>query len=151
MQSFGLDAIAERRKSPLKKKWDAFTNYLEENRQHIFYIFIFYVITIGLFIERFIFYAFLAEHLDLRHIMGVGIAITRGMCNVNKMIIYEFLPKRSKDLPFEAESGSHSALNPKFQDFFRGLSSKLFRGFHKVCHSFFRVFLVKQFSEKLIV
>ena len=39
MQSFGLDAIAERRKSPLKKKWDAFTNYLEENRQHIFYIF----------------------------------------------------------------------------------------------------------------
>ena len=119
MQSFGLDAIAERRKSPLKKKWDAFTNYLEENRQHIFYIFIFYVITIGLFIERFIFYAFLAEHLDLRHIMGVGIAITRGMCNVHKMIINEFLPKRSTDLPFEAESGSiHSTLNPKFQDFF---------------------------------
>ena len=78
MQSFGLDAIAERRKSPLMKKWDAFTNYLEENRQHIFYIFIYYVITIGLFIERFIFYAFLSEHLDLRHIMGVGIAITRG-------------------------------------------------------------------------
>ena len=61
-----LDAIAERRKPTLMKKWDAFTNYLEENRQHIFYIFIFYVITIALFIERFIFYAFLAEHLDLR-------------------------------------------------------------------------------------
>ena len=78
MQSFGLDVIAERNKPTFMKKWDAFTNYLEENRQHIFYIFVYYVITIALFIERFIFYAFLAEHLDLRHIMGVGIAITRG-------------------------------------------------------------------------
>ena len=111
MQSFGLDAIAERRKSPLMKKWDAFTNYLEENRQHIFYIFIYYVITIGLFIERFIFYAFLAEHLDLRHIMGVGIAITRGMCNVHKMIINEFLPKRSTGVPSEAESDSIHSVN----------------------------------------
>ena len=51
---------------------------MEENRQHIFYIFVFYVITIALFIERFVFYAFMAEHLDLRHIMGAGIAITRG-------------------------------------------------------------------------
>ena len=91
MQSFGLDAIAERRKSPLKKKWDAFTNYLEENRQHIFYIFIFYVITIGLFIERFIFYAFLAEHLDLRHIMGVGIAITRGETKIKIFFSREIL------------------------------------------------------------
>lgn len=78
MQSFGLDAIAERRRPTWLKKWDAFTNFLEENRQHIFYIFIFYVITIALFIERFVYYAFMAEHLDLRHVMGVGIAITRG-------------------------------------------------------------------------
>eukprot|EP00093_Oithona_nana_P006459 06459.XXX_386344_372891_1 [CDS] Oithona nana genome sequencing. len=78
MQSFGLDAIAERRRPQLLKKWDIFTNFVEENRQHIFYIFVFYVITIALFIERFVFYAFMAEHLDLRHIMGAGIAITRG-------------------------------------------------------------------------
>ena len=78
MQSFGLDAIAERRRPNLLKKWDIFTNFVEENRQHIFYIFVFYVITIALFIERFVFYAFMAEHLDLRHIMGAGIAITRG-------------------------------------------------------------------------
>ena len=54
MQSFGLDAIAERRRPTLLKKWDAFTNFCEENRQHIFYIFVFYVVTIALFIERFI-------------------------------------------------------------------------------------------------
>ena len=30
------------------------------------------------FLQRFIFYSFMSEHLDLRHVMGVGIAITRG-------------------------------------------------------------------------
>ena len=54
LQSFGLDAIAERRRPTILKKWDIFTNYVEENRQHIFYIFVFYVVTIALFIERFI-------------------------------------------------------------------------------------------------
>eukprot|EP00096_Caligus_rogercresseyi_P010505 TRINITY_DN3850_c0_g1_i1.p1 TRINITY_DN3850_c0_g1~~TRINITY_DN3850_c0_g1_i1.p1 ORF type:complete len:1540 (+),score=517.15 TRINITY_DN3850_c0_g1_i1:375-4994(+) len=78
MQSFGLEAIAERRKSIWLKRWEALTNFLEENRQHIFFLFTFFVITIALFVERFIFYAFMSEHLDLRHIMGVGIAITRG-------------------------------------------------------------------------
>ena len=39
------------------------------------------------------------------------------------MIINEFLPKHSTDLPFEAESGSiHSAPNSKFQDLFRGFT-----------------------------
>ena len=32
----------------------------------------------ALFVERFVFYSFMSEHLDLRHVMGVGIAITRG-------------------------------------------------------------------------
>ena len=54
MQSFGLDAIAERNRNPLLKRWDAFTNFLEENRQHIFFLFVFYVITVALFIDRFI-------------------------------------------------------------------------------------------------
>jgi len=78
MQSFAVDAIAERHRHWFLKKWDMFTSYLENYRQCIFYIFVFYVITIALFIERFVFYAFMAEHRDLRHIMGIGIAITRG-------------------------------------------------------------------------
>ena len=54
MQSFGLEAIAERHRHWMLKKWDIWTNFLEENRQHIFYLFVFYVITIFLFVDKFI-------------------------------------------------------------------------------------------------
>ncbi len=54
MQSFGLEAIAERNRHTLLKRWDALTNFLEENRQHIFFLFVFFVVTIALFIDRFI-------------------------------------------------------------------------------------------------
>ena len=57
---------------------DTLPSYLEENRQHIIYVFIVYVITFGLFTEKFIYFAFMAEHRDLRHVMGIGIAFTRG-------------------------------------------------------------------------
>ena len=36
------------------EQWNALTTFLEENRQNIFYLFIFYVATIALFVERFI-------------------------------------------------------------------------------------------------
>ncbi|XP_046466415.1 dual oxidase isoform X1 [Neodiprion pinetum] len=79
MTSFHIDQLPpEATKSWARKQWDGISTFLEENRQNIFYLFIFYVITIALFVERFIHYSFMAEHTDLRHIMGVGIAITRG-------------------------------------------------------------------------
>ncbi|XP_024941006.1 dual oxidase isoform X3 [Cephus cinctus] len=79
MTSFHIDQLPpETSKSWAQKQWDGMSTFLEENRQNIFYLFIFYVITIALFVERFIHYSFMAEHTDLRHIMGVGIAITRG-------------------------------------------------------------------------
>lgn len=99
MTSFHIEPSIESRRHWLFKKWDAYTTFLEENRQNIFYLFLFYVVTIVLFVERFIRestllkfkqvvdlktlifftdYSFMAEHTDLRHIMGVGIAITRG-------------------------------------------------------------------------
>lgn len=59
-------------------KWKAFITELEEHRQDIVYLLMFYVIVAVLFFERFIIYAFLSEHMDLRHVMGAGIAITRG-------------------------------------------------------------------------
>ena len=37
----------------MSKKWETLLVYLEESRQHVFYILGFYVITIALFIERF--------------------------------------------------------------------------------------------------
>lgn len=78
MTSFHIEPAMEARRHWLLLKWDCLTTFLEENRQNIFYLFVFYVVTIGLFVERFAHYSFMSEHLDLRHIMGVGIAITRG-------------------------------------------------------------------------
>lgn len=54
MTSFHVDAVQDRYRSKIRKQWDCFTTFLEENRQHIFYLFVFYVITIALFVERFI-------------------------------------------------------------------------------------------------
>ncbi|XP_043195793.1 dual oxidase-like [Amphibalanus amphitrite] len=78
MPSVLMEQANERREHWFWKRWDAWVTFLEENRQNIFYLFLFYVITVGLFVERFAFYSFQAEHTDLRHVMGVGIAITRG-------------------------------------------------------------------------
>ncbi|XP_071446049.1 dual oxidase [Hetaerina americana] len=78
MTSFHIESLQDQRRHWLLKKWDCITTFLEENRQNIFYLFVFYVITIALFVERFIHYSFMSEHTDLRHVMGVGIAITRG-------------------------------------------------------------------------
>lgn len=54
MTSFHIEPSIESRRHWLFKKWDAYTTFLEENRQNIFYLFLFYVITIVLFVERFI-------------------------------------------------------------------------------------------------
>uniref|UniRef100_A0A1B0GLP6 Uncharacterized protein n=1 Tax=Lutzomyia longipalpis TaxID=7200 RepID=A0A1B0GLP6_LUTLO len=78
MTSFHIEPMMDSRRHWMLEKWDSYTTFLEENRQNIFYLFLFYVVTIVLFVERFIHYSFMAEHTDLRHIMGVGIAITRG-------------------------------------------------------------------------
>ena len=37
----------------LPQQWETVTVFLEENRQHIFYLLAFYLVTIALFIERF--------------------------------------------------------------------------------------------------
>nr|BAM76968.1 dual oxidase [Penaeus japonicus] len=78
MASFHISEVMSRNQHWMTKKYNSLATFLEENRQNVFYLFVFYVITIALFCERFIHYSFMAEHTDLRHIMGVGIAITRG-------------------------------------------------------------------------
>lgn len=78
MASFHISEVMNRNQHWMMKKYNSLATFLEENRQNVFYLFVFYVITIALFCERFIHYSFMAEHTDLRHIMGVGIAITRG-------------------------------------------------------------------------
>lgn len=53
MTSFAIEPT-ESEKHWILEKWDTYTTFLEENRQNIFYLFLFYVITIALFVERFI-------------------------------------------------------------------------------------------------
>lgn len=55
MTSFHIEQLPpEDSKNWAHKQWDALSTFLEENRQNIYYLFIFYVITIVLFVERFI-------------------------------------------------------------------------------------------------
>lgn len=54
MTSFAIEPLSDSERHWLTDKWDAYTTFLEENRQNIFYLFLFYVITIALFVERFI-------------------------------------------------------------------------------------------------
>lgn len=37
-----------------RDKWNELTTFLEENRQHIFYLLLFFSINVWLFVERFI-------------------------------------------------------------------------------------------------
>ncbi|GIY32341.1 dual oxidase [Caerostris darwini] len=78
MTSFQINHHPEERKNYWRQKYNHVATFLEEYRQHIFYLFVFYVINIVLFLERFIYYTYFTEHMDLRHVMGVGIAFTRG-------------------------------------------------------------------------
>lgn len=54
MTSFHIEPMVDNRRWWILEKWDTYTTFLEENRQNIFYLFLFYVITIVLFVERFI-------------------------------------------------------------------------------------------------
>ena len=54
MTSFAIEPMNDNDRNWISEKWDTYTTFLEENRQNIFYLFLFYVITIALFVERFI-------------------------------------------------------------------------------------------------
>lgn len=78
MTSFQITTEPEPEVGYLRRKWNTLATYLEENRQNIVYLLVFFVICGILFVERFVTYCFLSEHQDLRHIMGPFIALTRG-------------------------------------------------------------------------
>jgi dual oxidase len=54
MTSFHVDPSLHDDKGKIKSRIDCIVTYLEENRQNIFYLFVFYVITIALFVHQFI-------------------------------------------------------------------------------------------------
>lgn len=54
MTSFAIMPSQDKHRNWVQRKMDCIMTFLEENRQNIFYLFIFYVVTIVLFVERFI-------------------------------------------------------------------------------------------------
>ena len=54
MTSFHINELKEMNRSWFVKKYAVVSTYMEENRQNVFYLILFYVITIALFCERFI-------------------------------------------------------------------------------------------------
>ncbi|XP_053408593.1 dual oxidase-like isoform X3 [Mercenaria mercenaria] len=64
--------------TPLKAKMRRLKHFVENNRQHIFYLVLFFGICLGLFAERFYYYTVEREHSGLRAIMSYGISTTRG-------------------------------------------------------------------------
>ncbi|KAK7092277.1 hypothetical protein V1264_008051 [Littorina saxatilis] len=64
--------------SPLKARVKLVKHFIENFRQHIFFMILFYGIVFGLFAERFYYYTVEREHSGLRQLMSYGISITRG-------------------------------------------------------------------------
>ncbi|KAI6201072.1 NAD(P)H oxidase (H(2)O(2)-forming) [Aphelenchoides besseyi] len=76
LNSFAVTPDADRQ---LPVSWLSWAiSFLESYRQHIVILFIFFAINFIVFMERFWHYRYETEHRDLRRVMGVGIAITRG-------------------------------------------------------------------------
>lgn len=64
--------------SPVRAKIRRLKHFVENNRQHIFILVLFYGICFGLFAERFYYYTVEREHSGLRALMSYGISVTRG-------------------------------------------------------------------------
>ena len=119
MQSFGIDSVAQRHRNKFFKNWDILTNFLEENRQHIFYIFVYYVITIGK----------LSNIYHSTHIRSIYIKSHENSLTTNTFwsILQHFL---WKDLCF-----THSCLNTLTWDMWWELESQLQEDLQLLCRS----------------
>ncbi|ESO86842.1 hypothetical protein LOTGIDRAFT_235234 [Lottia gigantea] len=64
--------------TPFKAKVKVIKHFIENYRQHIFFLVLVFGIVLGLFAERFYYYTVEREHSGLMRLMSYGISITRG-------------------------------------------------------------------------
>ncbi|GAB1608543.1 dual oxidase isoform X1 [Argonauta hians] len=64
--------------TPMKEKVISMKNFVDNYRQHIFFIILLYTFTLGVFAERFYYYTVENEHTGFRRIMSYGLSLTRG-------------------------------------------------------------------------
>uniref|UniRef100_A0A2C9KDP5 NAD(P)H oxidase (H2O2-forming) n=1 Tax=Biomphalaria glabrata TaxID=6526 RepID=A0A2C9KDP5_BIOGL len=72
-----FEAVREKY-TPLKARVKVVKHFIENYRQHIFFLIIFFGICVGLFAERFYYYTVEQEHRGFRKLMSYGISFTRG-------------------------------------------------------------------------
>ena len=65
-------------KSKLYRFFYSFLRYIENYRLHIFWLSIFFLVTMCIFVERSYYYSVEREHAGLRRIAGYGVTVTRG-------------------------------------------------------------------------
>lgn len=75
--AISFEAVREKY-TPLKAKVKQVKHFIENYRQHIFFMILFYGICAGLFAERFYYYTVEQEHKGFRKLMSYGISFTRG-------------------------------------------------------------------------
>lgn len=71
----------ERKQEPRtgwQKRLYSFNKYVENYRRQIFWITLYILISIGIFVERAVYYSFEREHVGLRRLAGYGVTVTRG-------------------------------------------------------------------------
>ncbi|WAR00874.1 DUOX2-like protein [Mya arenaria] len=64
--------------SGVRKYWNTFTKYVENQRREIFWMTLYIFVCIGIFLERAFYYSFEREHVGLRRLAGYGVTVTRG-------------------------------------------------------------------------
>ena len=74
----------------LGRRWAVFIRYVENYKLHIFYLSIFFIVVVGIFVERAYYYSIEREHAGLRRIAGYGVTITRGAAS-GMMFTYSVL------------------------------------------------------------
>eukprot|EP00800_Vazella_pourtalesii_P008891 TRINITY_DN2278_c0_g1_i2.p1 TRINITY_DN2278_c0_g1~~TRINITY_DN2278_c0_g1_i2.p1 ORF type:complete len:1347 (-),score=312.94 TRINITY_DN2278_c0_g1_i2:157-4197(-) len=67
-----------------------YLRFMENYKRHIFWLILFYLVTIWIFAERAYFFSVEREHIGLRRITGLGVSVTRGAASV-QMFHYSLL------------------------------------------------------------
>ncbi|KAL4227430.1 hypothetical protein ACF0H5_012874 [Mactra antiquata] len=65
-------------KTGVLKHWDRFSKYVENYKRQIFWVSLYIFISIGIFVERAVYYSYEREHVGLRRLAGYGVTVTRG-------------------------------------------------------------------------
>lgn len=149
-----FEAVREKY-SPLKSKLKTVAHFVENNRQHIFFLVLFYGVCLGLFTERFYYYTIEREHSGLRALMSYGISVTRGgaavmsftfslllltMCrNINTWLRGTFL---NLHIPFDSHVAFHKVV---------AWTALFFTGLHVIGYSFNFYQLATQPTKHLCV